>query len=268
MMWPTPCNHASPPLRHVPRKYESKLYQSSLLKSFESATSQQLIWGPLTENVPLSALNTYNSVHALKVTINQCKHPLQNWILCFSKIKCQVTEITSPLERLSVLYYYYYFYYYYCYYCLISLLLGCVCVFCLNVCLYHVSAVFKGARRGHQLPWTGVLDEWSSGFCALNLGPLEEQQVLLMAELSLQPPPPQKICRTKGHRERSGTTFKYLAVVQNTHRSSCYVLYCCLYCCGGKINPTKTIKETEVYLDLWFRKDHSLSQQKGLDVSL
>lgn len=135
MMWPTPCNHASPPLRHVPRKYESKLYQSSLLKSFESATSQQLIWGPLTENVPLSALNTYNSVHALKVTINQCKHPLQNWILCFSKIKCQVTEITSPLERLSVLYYYYYFYYYYCYYCLISLLLGCVCVFCLNVCL-------------------------------------------------------------------------------------------------------------------------------------
>jgi hypothetical protein len=57
---------------------------------------------------------------------------------------------------------------------------GCVLVFCLHVCLFE----------GVIFPGTGVIDscEQPCGCWDLNLGPLEEQPVLLTAKSSLQPP--------------------------------------------------------------------------------
>ena len=63
-------------------------------------------------------------------------------------------------------------------------------MFFLRVCL--CTTYMRGACRTHrepQIPWPKVIDghEPSCGFWALNSGPLKEQQVLLTAELSLQP---------------------------------------------------------------------------------
>ena len=55
--------------------------------------------------------------------------------------------------------------------------------------VHHVFAAPTEARRGHQILWSGIMDgcELLYGCWELNLGFLEEQPVLLISELSLQP---------------------------------------------------------------------------------
>jgi hypothetical protein len=58
---------------------------------------------------------------------------------------------------------------------------------CMSV--YHVHAVPRETKGGSRVPWTGVTDtcEPPCRYRESNSGPLEEQPVLLTAELSLHP---------------------------------------------------------------------------------
>ena len=60
---------------------------------------------------------------------------------------------------------------------------------CMSVSHIRACPVPSEASEGHQIPGTGVIDgcETPCGCWELNLGPLQEQPVLLTAEPSLQP---------------------------------------------------------------------------------
>lgn len=55
--------------------------------------------------------------------------------------------------------------------------------------MYHVYVVPKKARRGRWIPGTGVTDpgEMQNGGWEMNLGHLEDQQVILTTEATHQP---------------------------------------------------------------------------------
>jgi hypothetical protein len=57
----------------------------------------------------------------------------------------------------------------------------CVCIECMEVLLAHMSVYYKGVRRKCH-PGTRVTDECEPqcGYWESNLGPLEEQPMLLM----------------------------------------------------------------------------------------
>lgn len=82
-----------------------------------------------------------------------------------------------------------------------NILLGlfCACAFCLHMCMC-TTCMFGawGVRKGHQFPGTGVSGGCEPcelhGYWELNLGPLQEQQMLLTAEPCLQTPS----CTTAG----------------------------------------------------------------------
>ena len=67
-----------------------------------------------------------------------------------------------------------------------------LCVGCsayMHGCASHVCLMLKETRRGHQPPWNWVIYgcEMFRGSWELNLGPLEDQPVLLTTEPSFQP---------------------------------------------------------------------------------
>lgn len=60
-----------------------------------------------------------------------------------------------------------------------------MCFACMNVCAWYPQRPEEGARS----PEMGITDTWDppSECWELNLGPLQEQQMLLTAKSSLQP---------------------------------------------------------------------------------
>lgn len=67
----------------------------------------------------------------------------------------------------------------------------CMSILAACVGVHYMGAVPTKAKKGHQIPWNWGLTadscELSLGYWVLNPSPLQEKQVLLITEPSLQP---------------------------------------------------------------------------------